>query len=388
MGDHFSGPRSFSDPAVDITDLFVFPSPQQPGRLVLILNTFPGAGPTVLFSDAITYRFRIRPVVIADSATAPAYIVGEDEYAFDFTFDAPPEDEGGHGPVQTGACRTPSGEKIPFTVGDDASADPHGLRIFAGVRLDPFFIDAPHVRDSRINGKLSFSPHGTNSLEGQNVLSIVLEFEASTVLPPDLGPLLAVVGETVTVGGHPVRMEHTGRAELKNFVMGDKQFDTVNSDIEIRDLFNAEDAFRLQPYYLAAYRARLNANLARYDSLDGDTVWPVNDQGEHPLTEFLLADFQVVDIAKPFSENSYLEIDRAVLAGRKHTTCGGRPPNDDIVDTFLTLMIGGLDGPRISDAVDQATRPAADTFPYLRAPNPDPPPIQPPSAPPKQPLEQ
>jgi hypothetical protein len=27
MGDHFSGPRGFDDPAVDITDLYVFPTP-------------------------------------------------------------------------------------------------------------------------------------------------------------------------------------------------------------------------------------------------------------------------------------------------------------------------------------------------------------------------
>jgi hypothetical protein len=47
--------------------------------------------------------------------------------------------------------------------------------------------------------------------------------------------------------------------------------------------------FRLGPYYLEAYRSRLNANLAFYDGLDGKTDWPLNDQGDHPLTEFLLA---------------------------------------------------------------------------------------------------
>jgi hypothetical protein len=63
--------------------------------------------------------------------------------------------------------------------------------------------------------------------------------------------------------------------------------------------------FRLGPYYLEAYRSRLNANLAFYDGLDGKTDWPLNDQGDHPLTEFLLADFLVVDISKPFAEDSY-----------------------------------------------------------------------------------
>jgi hypothetical protein len=162
--------------------------------------------------------------------------------------------------------------------------------------------------------------------------------------------------------------------------MSDKQFDTVNRDIEIRDLYNSEDAFSLAPYYLNAYRARLNANLAFYDGLDGKADWPVNDRGDHPLTEFLLADFLVLDIAKPFAEGSYLEIDRAVLAGRAHTTCGGRPLNDDIVDLLFTLMVGGVDGPHISDGVDQATRPATRSFPYLPSPNPNPPPVTPPFA--------
>ncbi|MDX6240548.1 MAG: hypothetical protein QOG10_5368, partial [Kribbellaceae bacterium] len=44
-----------------------------------------------------------------------------------------------------------------------------------------------------------------------------------------------------------------------------------------------------------------------------------------------------------------------------------------IVDTLYTLLVGGLDGPRISDGVDRPTQPATRSFPYLVAPNPDPP---------------
>jgi Domain of unknown function (DUF4331) len=38
---HISGTRAMAEPAADITDLFAFPSPEQPGRLVLVLNTLP-----------------------------------------------------------------------------------------------------------------------------------------------------------------------------------------------------------------------------------------------------------------------------------------------------------------------------------------------------------
>jgi hypothetical protein len=85
------------------------------------------------------------------------------------------------------------------------------------------------------------------------------------------------------------------------------------------------------------------------------------------------ADFLLVDVSKPFSEDSCFEIERALLAGRAHTTCGGRSLNDDIIETLYTLVVGGVDGSRIGDGVDHATRPATRAFPYLRSPNPRPP---------------
>ena len=123
MGDHFSGPRVFSDPAADITDLYVFPSPDRPGHVVLIFNAFPGAAATVLFSDAITYRFRVRPVTSASAGAAPTFTVGEEEYTFDFTFTAPASSLSG---PRTGRMRRDPGQRCPAgTVLDrDQRVDP------------------------------------------------------------------------------------------------------------------------------------------------------------------------------------------------------------------------------------------------------------------------
>jgi hypothetical protein len=71
MSDHISGPRAIADPVADITDTYAFPSPESPQNLVLIMNVFPFAGLSALFSDAVIYRFRIRPAAI-DSADAPS----------------------------------------------------------------------------------------------------------------------------------------------------------------------------------------------------------------------------------------------------------------------------------------------------------------------------
>jgi Domain of unknown function (DUF4331) len=90
VGDHFSSPRVFDDPAADIADVYVFPSPERPGHVVLVLNVFPSAAVTSLSSDAITYRFRIRPVTVAGPGAGPAYVVSEEEYST--------------GPIPSGQC--------------------------------------------------------------------------------------------------------------------------------------------------------------------------------------------------------------------------------------------------------------------------------------------
>jgi hypothetical protein len=209
---------------------------------------------------------------------------------------------------------------------------------------------------------------GVNMFHGSNILSLVLEIDCATQLGD--GPLFGVVGETLAASTRPVRLERVGRPELKNITVGWKGFDTVNRDLEIRDMYNDEDAFALRKEFLGAYRARLNANLAFYDGLDGKTDWPLGKDGSHPLTELLLHDFLVVDVSKPFAEDSYLEIEEAMLNGRAPKTCGGRALNDDCMDTYYTLLINGGHGPRIRDGVDQPTVRASEVFPYLARPNP------------------
>jgi Domain of unknown function (DUF4331) len=73
MADHFSGPRALADPASDITDVFTFPSPERPGHLVLVMNVFPIAAPTALFSDALSCRFRLRPVTAIAAGSLPCH---------------------------------------------------------------------------------------------------------------------------------------------------------------------------------------------------------------------------------------------------------------------------------------------------------------------------
>jgi len=45
MSDHNNSPRGVAEPAIDIGDAYVFPSPSRPGRLVLVMTVFPNAQP-------------------------------------------------------------------------------------------------------------------------------------------------------------------------------------------------------------------------------------------------------------------------------------------------------------------------------------------------------
>jgi hypothetical protein len=346
--------------------MYVFPSPQRSGVLVLVLNVFPFARPGALFSDAVDYQFRVRPITLAPGGARPAFTVGAKEHVLRCRFAVPVEG------VQEGRCTWSNGQSVSIKVNDQHGGEAPGLRVFAGLRMDPFFFDGPRMMQTLMKRKLAFADVGTSTVWRQNVLSIVAEIEISALLDAGDGPLFAVVGETARPGSIAIRLERVGRPEIKNIILLPNDFDPVNRAIEIRDLYNQEDAFRLGSAYGAAYRARMNANLHFYDGLDGKTDWPLDEQGNHPLTELLLSDFLTVDVSKPFSENSYFEIERQLLLGAPHETCGGRWLDHDVMDTLLTLLVNSGKGPRISDGVDQPAVPASRSFPYLAAPEPNP----------------
>src|SRR4051812_21418164 len=143
MSDHISGPRALADPIADITDLYAFPSPEQPGNLVLVMNTLPFAQPADLFSDGLLYRFRLRPLAATASNGRPAgFVAGGEEVVVDCVFSAPPShDEASEG--QQGSCTLSTGGSASFRVGDPDGGSGPAIRVFAGVRWDPFIMDAP-----------------------------------------------------------------------------------------------------------------------------------------------------------------------------------------------------------------------------------------------------
>jgi hypothetical protein len=371
VSDHISGPRALAEPLADITDFYAFPSPARPGWLVLIQNTYPFAQPETRFSDGLVYRFRLRPIDVDTTRSGNPFVVRADEWVVDCEFSA--SAIAGSGPAdQIGTCTASSGLSAPIHVNQNPCDPVNGLQVFAGTRWDPFFMDAPAALKTIATQQLAFTDPGQIYLDGKSVLSLVVEVDLADL--GSISPVVAVITETLTSGKIPVRIERVGRPEVKNMMLAPKQFDRVNRDLEIRDLYNMEDTFHLSEAYQGAYRARLDANLAFWDGIDGKIDWQPVATGSHPLTDLILADYLIVDVSKPYQESgSFFEIERSALEGTPHSTCGGRAPNDDVMDTIFSLMINAERGPRVRDGVDRATRPATQEFPYLALSSPDPP---------------
>lgn len=364
MSDHLSSARVVADPASDICDLYAFPSPERPGRLVLIMTVYPRATPETAFDEGVLCRFRLRRASITRSHGERArFAVGDDELIFDCTFS-------GH----EVRCETYTHHTVTAKIGDRVGAEDGGLRLFAGLVSDPFIFQIESIVETLKTGRMMFGTTTANTMQDADTLGLVVELDAERWLGAadgagQGGSMVAVVGETLAIGSRPVRLERVGRPEIKNIGLQWNGNDTVNRDIDLRDLYNQEDAFQVRDHYLGAYRARLDANLRFYDGLDGTIDWPPGEDGRHPLVDLLLQDYLVVDLAMPYSLESWFEIERAMLAGRSHQTCGGRTLNDDFLDRYYTLFINAGNGPRVSDGVDAATVPAGDRFPYLAPPN-------------------
>jgi hypothetical protein len=235
---HISGPRAVAEPIADITDLYAFPSPARPGHLVLVLNTLPFAPPDARFSDALIYRFRLRPLTRVDPGAVAPFAPLSPEHVVDCVFSTP---EGGETGGQQVTCTLPGGGVVTARVGDEQGGEAGGGRLYAGARWDPFILDAPAGLKTIATGKLAFTDPGSIYLDGKNVLGLVVELDIAAVL--DGAVLVGVVGETLTSGKLNVRLERAGRPEVPNFMLAPKQFDQVNRDLELRDLWNMDNAF-------------------------------------------------------------------------------------------------------------------------------------------------
>jgi hypothetical protein len=161
-----------------------------------------------------------------------------------------------------------------------------------------------------------------------------------------------------------------GRVEVTVFIITDEYN-------EVRDMWNAEDTFNIDPDHVAIYRKHLEIGLRRLDlfelSLDGAEVadWPV----PHPWVDLIMHEFLIVDLNHPVAPSTdvmhYLDIELGNYSDHpdQAAVVGGHLPNEDVIDRTLTVFINGLtDKPSRGVGVPKPARASVDEFPFVALP--------------------
>jgi hypothetical protein len=238
MSNHFSADNlkfPGDDRRLDLTDVFVFKSSDNPGKTVLIIDSNPTSAPPPIpapvtgpeFHPDAAYRINID-----NDGDAHA------DVAFTFTFSA---FENGR---QTGTAwyatgsqarePGPAGEQLTASlpVSFDGTAKPvqaGPIRLFAGLRSDPFFADV----EGALHG---FAWTGHDDFAGNNVDSIALE------IPDDMlgaGPVIGVWASiSLRRDGSLVQLDRGGNPTINPFINPDGEKNLFNSRQPADDVAN------------------------------------------------------------------------------------------------------------------------------------------------------
>jgi hypothetical protein len=356
MSDHIDGPRTTADPSIDVTDLYFFTSPSDPSKSVMIGNVFPFAGESALFSDAVLHSFVIRRVNITGVGNSAGFKPFGPEIRFTFRFSPLKKTEATSRPSQSGSCTLPNGQVLNLESGNELGtfSTDKSIRVFAGVRSDPFFI-----------GWLPSIPVEKNMLDGDNVLSLVVEFDTKALLDLSEGSLFGAIFETTPVDVTPqsvlVRYDWVGRPEHTNFrIFG-------AGKVDLRDMWNQLPPFDLDPSLLPLFRQRLEESFKIWDLKDNKIDW--DPAALNANINVFLDDFLVFDVSKKISDSTHLEIEKSTIEGLPYTTGGGRTLDANVCDICITWLVNRDRGPFLQSPAYQATKPGGTTFPYVQPPN-------------------
>lgn len=349
--DHVDGDVTKGHPISDLSDLYAFPTPNKPGFLTLVLNVHPFALEKNHFSEKVNYRFVLREAS-TDLAQRTASTDASSERILRLTFDDRAD-------PHTMTCAGGGLNKTVVFNQTDASGE--RLRLFAGHRADSFFFAAKWAQITAAKGVIAPAKEGgKDSMKGLNTLSVVVEVDVDALFGKDVS-LLAVVAESINAKTG-ARLDRVGRPEVTNVTLVAHE-----GDADLRDGFNARSPFSQAHQARNEVRARVVKNIGYYDALDQKTDWTAAEAKRYAA--LIANDYLLVDVSKPAGETGYFTLESALLAGKPHTTAGGRLLTDDIMDTVFTKLINNAKGERMSDGVDEPSAAPTAAFPYLAKPD-------------------
>jgi len=332
----------------------------------MVLNLHPLAPHGAAFKVGVSHDFIVRQLKVREHG----FVTGK-EFRFSCQFLDPPAGKSGS---QTVICIAPDGTRISGETGRTIVADSRGgnMKLFAGLRSDPFFLNTEKCFPSNRQEQELFSAiQSPNDIDGLNVLSIVLEINVKSLGNSTTESLFCLAAETTANDGR--RLDRVGRPEVTNIWLGDevgdiKEPEADNHHDDIRDIYNLDDTFSVSDEHKALYSQRLRAMTALYDVVDGQVDWTRTLADR--FVAIAMDDYYVFDVFKPINDESYFEIERAVMDGREWKTFGGRTLGADAVDSAINILISRNEGNRrLRDGVSTPTKSADASFPYLAEPN-------------------
>lgn len=368
--DHLDSPSVIADPRADIGDVFAWTSYE--GKRLNLVMTIVGHA----FSDQLDYAFHIDSGKRFGQTTASTSIV----------------------------CRIVAVDKVDCKVGDVdvASGDASGanglegrnkrLRVFAGLRDDPFFnnvkgtrkaygVAAAAVADGARSDASGCTSIGSmardllhewshtdggpakNFLNGWTPASLVVSVDLNAVSQG--GTMLAV---WATTGRGRDQIDRMGRPLTGNALLGSFSAE-ANSD-QLKEQYN-----RATPSTAATFVPAIEETLGIYDGFDGQCgnqllAESSAQPGRYRALAELLADDRLWVDSESTICGQFFSVELAALKGdgSMGIFCGGRTPNDDAVDIYRSLLVmGSTVG--VDDGVTHDERQhSISEFPFLAAP--------------------
>ncbi len=184
--DHRDSPLATGDPTADINDIYAFMNPTNPNEVILVDTVVPFATYNSRFSDAVEYRFNL------DNGAAG----GEIRITCTFTMQGTRIN-----------CTGPGG--LAAVGGIERIVQGTGMRVWAGLRDDPFFFDLPAFNATRTALAPRFTNPGTNSFNG-NTLAIVIGLERSRINNGGANPVIRFWGASNRLGENGISSGFTG----------------------------------------------------------------------------------------------------------------------------------------------------------------------------------
>jgi len=189
--DHRDSALLTSNPAEDIADVYTFQSPATASNLVLALTVSgfipPSEAGTTYFDPDVLYQIRIDNTGDAvEDLVIQAYVTGKGaDQVMHFI--------GPVAPTMVGAPTQLVDAPEIAAVGISTGATPKvttsgGVKVFAGVRDDPFFFDLVQYKHVIAGDTTAFRNPGSDTFAGFNVLAIVIELPTTMLgSSPNLG---------------------------------------------------------------------------------------------------------------------------------------------------------------------------------------------------------